>query len=124
MTISIADTKVSLANFGKCFSELTDEGLVNLETEEQVKFFLKFLDLFKVDNSEIRVFGYQCTDIDGEPDYETNRMIYTACSQCEGFIIVLGDMSEGEVLTISGVSNADDYQFQDETELFITVGGV
>ena len=123
MTISIADTKVSLANFGKCFSELTDEGLVNLETSQQVEFFLKFLDLFKVDNSEIRVFGYQCTDIDSEPDYETNRMIYTVCSQTEGFIIVLGDMSEGEVLTISGVSNADDYQFQDETELFIT-GGV
>ena len=124
MTISITDTKKSLLNFGYHFSELNDEGLVKLETSQQVEFFLKFLELFRVDNSEIRVFGYQCTDIDGEPDYETNSMRYEICSQCEGFIIVLGDMSEEEVLTISGVSNADDYQFQDETELFINVGGV
>ena len=124
MTISITDTKASLANFGHHLTELTDEGLVNLDNPKQVEFFLKFLELFKVDTTQITVYGYQCTDIDGEPDYETNSMRYEICSQCEGFIIVLGDMSEEEVLTTSGVSNADDYQFQDETELFITVGGV
>ena len=124
MTISITDSKKSLANFSHHLTELTDEGLVNLETEEQVKFFLNFLDLFKVDNSEIRVFGYQCTDIDGEPDYETNSMRYEICSQTEGYLIVLGDLTEEEIAKISGVSNADDYHLEDETEFFINVGGV
>lgn len=123
MTISITDTKSSLANFGNHFSELTEEGLVNLETSQQVEFFLQFLELFKVDQSQITIYGYQCTDIDGVPDYENNTMRYEISSTTEGYLIVLGEMEEEQVLEISGVSNADDYHLELETELFITVGG-
>ena len=123
MSISIADTQKSLANFGNHFSELTDEGLVNLETSQQVEFFLKFLDLFKVDQSQITIYGYQCVEVDvGDYDYERRGHTYQVSSITDGYLIVLGEMSEEEVLTVSGVSNADDYGIEDETEEFI--GGV
>jgi len=126
MTISITDTQKSLANFGNHFSELNDEGLVNLETSQQVEFFLKFLELFKVDQSQITVYGYQCLELEykcvKQSDYGHHSFFVS--NTTEGYLIVLGEMSEEEVLTISGVSNADDYTLEEETELFITVGGV
>ena len=125
MSISIADTKKSLANFGNHFSELTDEGLVNLETSQQVEFFLKVLELFKVDQSQITIYGYQCVEIDvGDYDCERRGYTYQVSDTSEGYLIVLGEMSEEDVLTVSGVSNADDYTLEEETETFIPVGGV
>lgn len=124
MSISIADTKKSLANFGNHFSELTDEGLVNLDTHSQVEFFLQFLELFKVDKTQISIYGYQCVDVDVDDyDYETGRYSYSVSDTEEGYLIVLGEMSEEQVLEISGVDNADDYTLELETETFITVGG-
>ena len=124
MSISIADTKKSLSNFGNHFSELTDTGLVNLENPKQVEFFLKVLELFQVDQSQITIYGYQCVELDIEHDYPFTGYSYTVSDKSEGYLIVLGEMSEEDVLTVSGVSNADDYTLEEETELFITVGGV
>lgn len=123
MSISIADTQKSLSNFGHHFSELTDTGLVNLDNPKQVEFFLKVLELFKVDQSQITIYGYQCVEVDVEHDYPFTGYSYTVRDKSEGYLIVLGEFSEEQVLEISGVSNADDYTLEEETELFITVGG-
>ena len=124
MSISIADTQKSLANFGNHFSELNDEGLVNLDNPKQVEFFLKFLELFQVDQSQITIYGYQCVEVDVEHDYPFTGYSYSVRDKSEGYLIVLGEMSEEQVLEISGVSLADDYTLEEETELFIPVGGV
>jgi hypothetical protein len=114
----------SIEHFGHHLTELTDCNVVNLEDEQQVKFFLKFLEMFKVDQSQITIYGYQCVELDVEHDYPFAGYTYTVKDTSEGYLIVLGDMSEEKVLTISGVSNADDYTLELETETFITVGGV
>lgn len=123
MSISIADTQKSLSNFGHHLTELTDTGLVNLKTSQQVKFFLKFLELFQV-QSQITIYGYQCVEVDVSHDYPFTGYSYTIKDQSEGYLIVLGEMSEEQVLEISGVSLADDYTLEEETETFIPVGGV
>lgn len=124
MSIAIEETKKSLANFGAHFQELTDTGLVNLDNPKQVEFFLKVLEMFQVNKSEITIYGYQCVELDIEHDYPFAGYTYTVTDKSEGYLIVLGEMSEEDVLTVSGVSNADDYTLEEETETFITVGGV
>ena len=124
MSISIADTQKSLSNFGHHLTELTDTGLVNLDNPKQVEFFLKVLELFKVDKSQITIYGYQCVEVDVSHDYPFTGYSYTIKDKSEGYLIVLGEMSEEQVLEISGVSNADDYTLEEETETFIPVGGV
>lgn len=123
MSISIADTKKSLANFGAHLQELTESGIANLEKSKQVEFFLKFLEMFQVDQSQITIYGYQCVELDVEHDYPFAGYTYVVKDRSEGYLIVLGEMSEEQVLEISGVSNADDYSLEEETETFISVGG-
>lgn len=113
----------SIEHFGHHLTELTDCNLVNLENEQQVKFFLKFLEMFQVDQSQITIYGFQCVEIDvGDYDYERGYT-YQVSDTSEGYLLVLGEMSEEEVLTVSGVSDADDYTLEEETETFISVGG-
>lgn len=119
---TIENTKQSLNNFGHHLSELNDEGFVNLDTEEQVKFFLSFLSLFKVDKSQITIYGYQVVNYDvGDYDYDLGSHSCTT-SVHDGYLIVLGEHQEDEITERSGVSNADDYGIANETDDFINGG--
>jgi len=120
---TIEETKQSLKQFSHYLSELNDEGFVSLWNEKQVKFFLDFLSLFKIDQSQITIYAYQCIEIDCEPDYEWNTMRAVCTGSHEGYLIVLGEHHQYEIADRSGVSNADDWQMENDTETFITNGG-
>ena len=121
---TIEETKQSLNNFSHHFSELIDEGFVNLDNSQQVKFFLNFLSLFKIDQSQITIYAYQCIEIDvGDYDYETGHHTYQVCGSHEGYLIVLGDHDDNEIADRSGVSHSDDWQMENDTDTFITNGG-
>lgn len=111
---TLEQSQSSLTNFSHLLSELTEENMVNLENKEQVKFFLKFLNLFKVDQKEINIFYYEGVHIDiAYPCYETNSVVYQA-DQEEGYIVRLGDMTEDTFLTRSGLSMFDNYDYEQE----------
>jgi hypothetical protein len=121
---TIEETKQSINQFSHYLSELNDEGFVSLDNEKQVKFFLDFLSLFKIDQSQITIYVYQCIEIDvGDYDYETGHHTYQVCGSHEGYLIVLGDHDQGLIADRSGIANADDFQMEDDTDTFITNGG-
>lgn len=115
MANTLAQSQQSISNFSHLLSELTEENMVNLENKEQVKFFLKFLRMFKVDPKEINIFYFEGYNVDIDyPCYETNSVVYRA-DQEDGYIVRLGDMDKETFLSRSGLDCFDDYQYEQES---------